>query len=150
MPSAIHHGPLGALTLFEDAGALVAIEFGQGRPERGSPLLDAVRRQLDAYFAGRPTAFDVPLAPAGTPFQRRVWRAMAAIPYGEVRTYGGLAAPLGSAARAVGMACGANPIPIVVPCHRVVAAGGRLGGYSGGEGAATKTFLLRLEGAALA
>jgi methylated-DNA-[protein]-cysteine S-methyltransferase len=89
--------------------------------------------------------FDLPVAPHGSAFQCRVWDALRAIPPGETRTYGDLAQLLGSSARAIGQANGANPIPIVIPCHRVVAAAGRLGGYSGGEGAATKRVLLDLE-----
>ena len=88
----------------------------------------------------------MPLAPAGSGFRQRVWQAMQAIPVGETRSYGALARALGSAPRAVGGACGANPIPILIPCHRVVAGGG-LGGYSGGAGLATKIALLKLEGA---
>ena len=91
--------------------------------------------------------FDLPLAPEGTAFQKRVYAAMQRIPFGGMRSYGELAAELGSAARAVGGACGSNPLPIVIPCHRVVAAGGGLGGFSGGAGASTKTWLLHHEGA---
>src|SRR5690606_13127856 len=83
----------------------------------------------------------------GTDFERRVWRAMIAIPQGRTQTYGEVARMLGSTPRAVGGACGANPIPLVIPCHRIVGAGGALGGYSGGRGAETKRFLLELEGA---
>src|SRR5690606_15387258 len=89
----------------------------------------------------------LPLAPAGTAFQRSVWSHMVRIPHGRTETYAGLARALGSGPRAVGMACAANPIPILIPCHRVVAAGGALHGYSGGEGLATKQHLLELEGA---
>ena len=104
------------------------------------------QRQLDAYFAGHLTRFDLPLAPSGSPFEVGVWTAMAEIPYGETRVYGELAASVGSAPRAVGRACGRNPIPIVIPCHRVLAKAG-LGGYSGSGGLATKRHLLALEGA---
>lgn len=137
--------PIGFLTVFEDAGAIVVIEFGRAGDSRPSPLLEEATRQLDAYFAGRRRRFDLPLKPAGSRFQRAVWDRMRAIPYGHVRTYGELAGTLGSAARAVGGACGRNPIPILIPCHRVVGAG-TLGGYSGGDGVATKRALLRLEG----
>jgi methylated-DNA-[protein]-cysteine S-methyltransferase len=110
------------------------------------PLLGEAARQLDAYFAGRLTRFDLALAPTGSPFEQLVWTAMRAIPYGETRCYGELAAAVGSAPRAVGRACGRNPIPIVIPCHRVLARTG-LGGYSGAGGLTTKRRLLMLEGA---
>ena len=101
---------------------------------RDDGKLAAVRAQLAEYFAGDRTDFDLPLAPAGTPFQLRVWEALKQIPYGETRCYGDLAKQLGrsGAARAVGAANGRNPISIVVPCHRVVGAGGALTGYAGG------------------
>ncbi len=139
--------PLGPLTIFEDDGAIVAIEFGRAPTGEETPLLDEAHRQFDAYFEGRLRDFSLPIAPAGSAFQRAVWKAIVAIPYGETRTYGDIAARLGSAPRAVGGACGRNPIPIVIPCHRVVGAAGRLTGYSGGEGTATKSVLLALEGA---
>ncbi len=139
--------PLGALTLFAENDALVALEFGQG-PEGGeSPLLKRAADQLGAYFKGELRRFDLPLRPAGTPFQQAVWRLMVEIPYGQTRSYGDLARDLGSAPRAVGGACGKNPIPIIIPCHRILAANRRLGGFSGGSGTDTKTALLRLEGA---
>lgn len=107
---------------------------------------DAARRQLDEYFAGKRRRFDLPLAPAGTDFQRRVWWALLAIPYGEAISYGELARRVGKprAARAVGAANGANPIAIIIPCHRVVGASG-IGGYAGGLD--IKRHLLALEGA---
>ena len=114
-----------------------------------SPVLREAARQLDLYFARRLTRFELPLDAHGTEFQRRVWAAMSEIPYGETATYGGLAAALGSGPRAVGMACGRNPIPIVVPCHRVLASGGREGGFSGGRGLPTKRQLLAIEGMVL-
>lgn len=114
-----------------------------------STLLAEARRQILDYFDGRLRRFDLPLAPAGTDFQRAVWAAMCAIPYGAVRTYGEIATELDAPARAVGTACGRNPIPIVIPCHRVVGGGGRLTGFSGGDGIETKRALLQLEGAML-
>lgn len=108
--------------------------------------LAAAAEQLAAYFGGQLTAFDLPLAPAGTPFQQLVWQAMRMIPFGSAASYGGLARQLGSSARAVGRACARNPLPIVIPCHRVLASGGALGGYSGGTGLETKRWLLRHEG----
>ncbi|MEE8189620.1 MAG: methylated-DNA--[protein]-cysteine S-methyltransferase [Kiloniellales bacterium] len=144
--------PVGRLALTEAGGALLRIAWADreaGDPLAAAdetPLLDRAAAQLREYFANKRRAFDLPLAPEGTAFQRRVWTAMARIPWGETRSYGALARDVGSAARAVGGACGANPIPIVIPCHRVLATGGGLGGYSGGLGPATKTLLLELEG----
>ena len=142
------HSPLGALTVFEDAGAIVVLEWGRAPAAETSPLLDETKRQLDSYFGGRLRVFDLPLQPRGTPFQEDLWRLLAKIPYGTVLTYGALATRLKSAPRAVGGACGKNPIPILIPCHRVLAAGGFLGGYSGGTGIETKRALLRHEGSA--
>lgn len=146
MPSLSVPSPVGQLTIEEEDGAVVAIRWGDGVPSNGSPLLAEAARQLDAYFAGRLTEFDLPLAPAGSRFEQRVWAAMQTIPYGRTRCYGDLAHTVGSAPRAVGGACGKNPIPIVIPCHRVLAKTG-LGGYSGEGGLATKERLLLLEGA---
>lgn len=137
--------PVGDVTISEEDGAIVALDWGRGRDQDRTPLLVEAVAQLQDYFDGKRTAFDLPLAPFGSAFQRRVWDALRAIPPGETRSYGDLAQSLGSSARAVGQANGANPIPIVIPCHRVVAAAGRLGGYSGGDGASTKRVLLDLE-----
>ena len=135
---------LDALTLTEEDGAIVALDWGWGRDQAETPLLAEARRQLEAYFDGELRAFDLPLQPHGSGYRRRVWDSLAAIPYGETRTYAQVAAVAGGAARSVGGANGANPIPILIPCHRVVASGG-LGGYSGGEGVETKRLLLQLE-----
>src|SRR5580658_10604514 len=139
-------GPVGNLILEEEAGAVVAIRWSDEPAGNGSPLLAEAARQLDAYFAGKLVNFDLPLRPAGSAFEQRVWAAMQVIPYGETRCYGDLAAGIGSAPRAVGGACGKNPIPIVIPCHRVLGKGW-LGGYSGSGGLKTKQALLALEGA---
>jgi methylated-DNA-[protein]-cysteine S-methyltransferase len=146
-PQLSYNSPVGDLTVSEDDGAIVALDFGRGMTQTPTPLLDEAVKQLAAYFEGSLTRFDLPLAPHGTAFRRKVWDLMRAIPYGSTRSYADLARNLDSAPRAIGGACGANPIPVIIPCHRVLAAGGRLGGYSGGEGAATKVALLRLEGA---
>ena len=141
--------PIGALRLTERDGALVALDWEATARKTSSadtPLLRRAREALAAYFAGRLTAFDLPCAPSGTPFQKRVWAEMERIPFGATLTYGELARRIGSSARAVGNACGANPLPIVVPCHRVLAAGG-LGGYSGFGGSNTKRWLLAHESA---
>lgn len=137
---AVIAAPFGALGLRLAAGALSGITFlppgSRLHPPEGLAAREAAQ-QLAAYFADSRTRFDLPLAGCGTPFQRRVWAALARIPRGETRTYGALAAALGSAARAVGQACGANPLPVVVPCHRVVGRSG-LGGFAG----ATRGFLV--------
>ncbi len=148
MPHLDLKSPVGPLTLFCDDGdtAIIALEFGQAPGTSPSPLLKEAGAQLGAYFDGRLKQFDLPLAPHGTDFQRNVWRLMVDIPIGCSRTYGDLAQDLKSSARAVGGACGKNPIAIIIPCHRVLAASGRIGGYSGGDGPPTKRRLLRLEG----
>ena len=129
-------------------GARMADELGH---EGDSPALDEARRWLDRYFAGeRPEPSELPLAPRGTDFQKSVWRELAAIPYGEITTYGDIAKRLEAAtgkrasARAVGVAVGHNPISIILPCHRVVGATGSLTGYAGGI--ERKLWLLRHEG----
>jgi len=137
--------PLGPVTARETNGRLADITFGGSERQQTSPLLEETRAQIVAYFDGARTEFDLPLAPPHSPFQGKIRAAMMAIPYGETRSYGELATLLKSAARAVGQACGSNPIPIIVPCHRVLAAGGRIGGYSAGTGAETKRWLLAHE-----
>jgi methylated-DNA-[protein]-cysteine S-methyltransferase len=144
MPSLSIPSPIGQLTIDESDDAIIAIRWADASAGNGSPLLSETARQLAAYFDGRLSRFDLPLAPAGSPFEGRVWSAMQAIPFGETRCYGDLARGIGSAPRAVGRACGKNPIPIVIPCHRVLAKAG-LGGYSGAGGLATKQHLLALE-----
>lgn len=138
------HSPVGDLTISSHDGHVVALDWGWARDQHGENLLRQAKSQLEAYFDAASRSFELPLAPAGTPFQRRVWARMAEIPYGETMTYGAMAAALDSSARAVGMACGTNPIPLIIPCHRVLAANG-LGGYSGEGGVETKAALLRLE-----
>lgn len=139
--------PVGTLCVCSDGDAVTGIHFGAGEPGEACPVTGQARQQLTEYFAGQRREFDLPLAPAGTDFQRRVWELLREIPYGETVTYGELARRLGNprAARAVGMACNRNPIAIVVPCHRVVGSTGSLTGYAGGLDA--KAFLLKLEGA---
>lgn len=112
---------------------------------RETPLLKEAKAQLDAYFAGRLKAFELPLAPAGTEFQMKVWNVLCTIPYGETITYGQLAERIGNAnaSRAVGMANSRNPLPVFIPCHRVVGTGGKLTGYTGGLD--IKVKLLQLE-----
>lgn len=136
--------PLGRIVLTSDGASLTGLYLERARVgptdetdrevrDDAAPFAET-KRQLAAYFAGTLTEFDLPLAPSGTPFQRRVWEALRAIPYGETISYAELAGLVGApgAARAVGAANGRNPISIVVPCHRVVGSGGALTGYSGG------------------
>ena len=138
--------PVGDLTLSERDGAIDALAWGNGCHGTSTPLLNAGANWLSGYFAGKFTSpVDLPMAPAGSEFQRRVWQVMIDIPPGETVTYGDVARQLGSAPRAVGSACGANPIPILIPCHRVVGSNGGLGGYSGAGGLTTKRTLLDLE-----
>jgi methylated-DNA-[protein]-cysteine S-methyltransferase len=144
MPQLSFHTPLGALTLSEEDGAIVALDWGFGRDQTSTPLLLEARAQMQAYFDGTLQEFDLPLAPRGTAYQMRIWRALSEIPFGKTRSYAQIAALAGGSARSVGGANGANPIPIVIPCHRVVGSFG-LGGYSGGEGLETKRWLLELE-----
>ena len=140
------NSPLGPLTLFEDEGRITALEWGRAGTQEPSPLLERARDQLNAYFDGTLKEFDLPLAPAGSVFQRSVWDQLSRIPFGRARTYGDVAKSVQSAPRAVGGACGKNPIPIIIPCHRVLGKDGRLTGYSGGGGIGTKKALLKLEG----
>ena len=149
MPQLSLHTPLGEMTFSEDEGAIVALDWGRGSEQEATPLLREACDQLQDYFDGKRTTFQLPLAPHGTPYQRRVWTALRAIPAGETRTYADIAREVASHARAVGQANGRNPIPILIPCHRVVAAHGALGGYSGGDGADTKRYLLEHEARAL-
>jgi len=147
--------PLGTLQLTAEDGALTGVHFpGQKhdcprqphwRRADDEPVLAAARTQLAEYFDGRRSDFDLPLAPRGTPFQQAVWQALLAVPFGATSTYGAIAGAIGrpTAVRAVGAAVGANPIGIVVPCHRIVGADGSLTGYAGGLD--RKTKLLALE-----
>ena len=139
--------PVGRLVLVSDGASLTAIQFGgkrAGADDCAVPLPEA-KRELAEYFAGRRRSFDLSLAPRGTPFQRRVWEALRRIPYGATATYGEIARAVGSpgAVRAVGAACARNPVPIIVPCHRVIGADGTLTGYAGGL--ERKRALLELE-----
>jgi methylated-DNA-[protein]-cysteine S-methyltransferase len=147
MPQHSFNSPVGALTVTEEEGVLVSLDWGWACETAQTPLLLEAQAQLDAYFDRKLTHFDLPMAPHGSEFQERVWAALTMIPYGETRSYGALALQLGSGARAVGTACGLNPLPILIPCHRILGSKGALGGYSGEDGVETKRRLLRLEGA---
>ncbi|ADP11985.1 Methylated-DNA-(Protein)-cysteine S-methyltransferase [Erwinia sp. Ejp617] len=149
------HSPLGELTLVASQISLVAVMWADARlPGARFPSLDMeprhailteAERQLQQYFTGRLQQFDLPLEFVGTSFQKQVWAALIAIPYGETRSYRQIAQQIGhpAAVRAVGAANGRNPLPIVAPCHRVIGSNGKLTGFAGGL--ASKAFLLRLE-----
>ena len=152
----IHDSPVGPLTLVSSGDALSQILFESQKygkvpvaTNTHSEVLDEARRQLDAYFAGKLRDFDLPLAPEGSDFQLRVWKALETIPFGATRSYGEIATAIGApkAMRAVGAANGRNPLPIVVPCHRVIGANGSLTGFGGGM--ARMEWLLRIVGALL-
>lgn len=138
--------PFGPLALFEKSNALAVLSWKKTQEGKATQLLQRAKHQLDAYFTGRLKKFNLPLAPYGTVFQCAVWHLMLQIPYGEVQTYADLASKLGTSPRSVGGACRANPIPIIIPCHRVIGSRGYLGGYSGNGGLKTKRRLLSLEG----
>lgn len=144
VPQLSLHTPVGDITVSEEAGGIVSLDWGWGRDQISTPLLLRARVQLDAYFDGELDRFDLPLNPSGTPYRRRVWQALCDIPFGQTRSYREIAAVAGGSARSIGQANAANPIPILIPCHRVLAAGG-IGGYSGGDGLDTKRILLALE-----
>jgi methylated-DNA-[protein]-cysteine S-methyltransferase len=152
MPRTIVDTPIGPIGLIASDTALEAVFFDghSVRPEGESPVLDEAGQQITAYFAGELVAFDLPLELHGTEFQRQCWLALATIPYGQTVSYGEQARRLGlgnEKARAVGAANGSNPLPIVLPCHRVIGADGSLTGFGGGLH--VKRFLLELEGALL-
>ncbi|MDH3740905.1 MAG: methylated-DNA--[protein]-cysteine S-methyltransferase [Hyphomicrobiales bacterium] len=137
---------MGPLSLVEENGHITKLLWHAEENGVRTPVLETAAEQLKAYFDGELETFDLPLAPAGTDFQQQVYAAMLAIPKGETRTYGDIANDLGVPAQPVGQACGSNPIPIIIPCHRVVGSDG-LGGFSGCGGVETKVQLLQHEGA---
>ena len=140
--------PVGKICIGEENGVITRVTWGKIPQEyilEETELILECKNQLEEYFAGKRKTFDLPLAPKGTDFQQKVWKALKKIPYGETRTYGEIAVAIGNpkAARAVGMANNKNPIGIIVPCHRVVGANGKLVGYAGGM--EKKEWLLHLE-----
>lgn len=137
--------PFGPLSVCEQDGAVVAIHWRAPTAGQSTPVLRRAAEQLAAYFAGELEVFDLPLQPSGDEFQQSVCRAMLAIPYGSTTTYGEIAKQLDTYGQPVGNACGANSIPIIIPCHRVLAVNG-LGGYSGEGGVERKIELLKHEG----
>jgi len=139
--------PTGPFTVTEEDGAIIRAEWETGGSDE-TPLLIKARTQLIEYFDGTRDSFDLPLRVHGTDFQRAVCDAMLTIPLGDTLTYGDIAKMLNVPAQAVGQACGGNPIPVIIPCHRVMGAGGKLTGFSGRGGVETKVWLLRHERAA--
>ena len=143
--------PVGKIIVMADDEAVTHIELSAKHRPAGKPKLNAVltraQKQLVEYFTGKRENFDLPLKPEGTAFQQKVWKALAKIPFGQTRSYGQIAKAVNSpaASRAVGAACGRNPLPIVIPCHRVVGSTGSLTGFGGGL--SMKEWLLKHEGA---
>ncbi|RXZ70109.1 methylated-DNA--[protein]-cysteine S-methyltransferase [Agromyces albus] len=143
--------PIGRIELVADADTVIGLTIERAgvlphddEPERSNAVLESARSQLQEYFAGQRTDFDIPVRLSGTPFQEAVWAELERLGWGEAISYGALAAAVGKpgAARAIGGAVGANPVPIIVGCHRVLASDGRITGYSGGNGVPTKLWLL--------
>jgi methylated-DNA-[protein]-cysteine S-methyltransferase len=154
LPQLSLHTPVGPITVSAEADAIVAVDWGWGRDQDRGPLLLHAKAWLQAYFDGAIGPMTLPLAPAGTDYRRRVWSTIRAIAPGETRSYQAVAELAGGSSRSVGGAMATNPIPILIPCHRVIGSGqrgrGLIGGYSGGEGVDTKRFLLDLERRAVA
>jgi methylated-DNA-[protein]-cysteine S-methyltransferase len=151
--------PIGRLELTSDGTAVTSLSIEKAgtlpldeHPERSNAVLDEAARQLDEYFSGSRRAFDVPVRLQGTPFRQAVWERIAALEFGTFTSYGELGTGLGRPGygRAIGGAVGANPVPIIVGCHRVLSSSGRITGYSGGDGIPTKLWLLEHEGILLA
>ena len=150
MPSLSISSPLGPLTLVEEDGFVVQVSWGARSRGEPTPTLESAAAELRAYFASMRDRFDAPVAPSGTDLEREVWAVMCRIPRGQLRTYGDVAKKLGVTAQEIGEACGRNPIPVIIPCHRIVAASGKLGGYSGKGSVATKRWLIGHEAKPLA
>lgn len=146
MPQLSLHTPIGPVTVSAEDDRIVAVDWGWGRDQEPTPLLLRAKAWLQDYFDGELTPMTLPLDPFGTPYRRRVWQAIGAIPCGAAWTYRQVSETAGGSPRSVGTAMASNPIPLLIPCHRVVGCGaaGRwvIGGYSGGEGIETKRFLL--------
>ena len=145
----IYESPVGALTILAGENGIQAIKFGEDEKVKSTGKASEMTRravkELEEYFQGKRKEFTVPCVPEGTDFQKRVWEALTRIPYGVTRTYKEIAVEIGNsrASRAVGMANNKNPVPIIIPCHRVIGSDGKLTGYAGGLG--VKEFLLNLE-----
>ncbi|CAI3941489.1 DNA repair enzyme Ada (O6-methylguanine-DNA--protein-cysteine methyltransferase) (AdaB) (PDB:6RLA) (PUBMED:29061663) [Commensalibacter communis] len=138
------HSPVGELSIAENDGFIVSVDWGWGSLQEETPLLIEAKKQFNAYFDGQLKQFDLPIRPFGTNYQLKVWQALQDIPYGATCSYQDLVKIVGGSPRSVGGANGANPIPLIIPCHRVIGKNG-FGGYSGGEGIETKEYLLNME-----
>ena len=148
MKTVVVNTSLGCIEITEQSGFIIGVAWSKGLASElhsESSLLQEAAAQITAYFKGDITQFTLPIKAEGTEFQQQIWDEMQKIPYGQVVTYGDVAQKIGSHARAVGSACGKNPIPVIIPCHRIVGQAG-LGGFSAGEGQETKLQLLKLEG----
>lgn len=148
MPQVSLDTRFGPLCLTEDDGAICRVIWGHAAEPEPTELLRRASEQMRAYDAGELETFDLPLIVRGNALVHAVCAQMTAIPFGSTRTYGEIAQAVGASAQAVGQACGQNPIPVIIPCHRVMGAGGKLTGFSGGAGVETKVALLRHERAA--
>lgn len=147
---AYFHSPVGWLSIEDNGTALTKINFEKqacNEREKRSKLADMAVLQLEEYFSGKRSSFSLPMAPVGTQFRQDVWQALVTIPYGEVRSYRDIAKAIGNpkACRAVGMANNRNPLPIIIPCHRVIGANGKLVGYAGGLDCKEKLLALEKE-----
>jgi methylated-DNA-[protein]-cysteine S-methyltransferase len=139
------HSPIGDLTVSEEDGIIVSLDFGWSPFQTKNEILSKAKFWCDSYFDGENPLMDLPLAPFGTKYQRQIYKAIQGVSYGKTKTYSQIAEITASHSRPVGRACGSNPIPLLIPCHRVMGKNGSLTGYSGGEGTETKKFLLELE-----
>ena len=145
MPLLSFNSPIGPLTVHEQRGAITRLSWERETNRDVSSLLFETKNQIQEYLNGTRTNFNLPQKPYGSEFQLRVWQEVAKIPYGQTASYRDLASKLSSSPRPVGTACGKNPIPIIIPCHRIIGKTGHLTGYSGGGGLDTKRLLLKLE-----
>ena len=145
MPRLTINTPVGLLTIVEKGCAIKKICWSTSQKNEKTKLLLRAKKELENYFGGKLTRFTVPINPYGTSFQRKVWNSMAEIPFGKTATYGQIASTLHTSPRAVGNACSKNPLPIIIPCHRVIGGNGALNGYTGGKGLKTKLLLINHE-----
>ena len=145
MSSISFKSPIGPLTIHEQCGAITSLCWGQWENRDVSSLLISAKKQVQEYLKGKRKNFELPKNPCGSDFQLSVWREIDRIAFGQTASYGELAFKLSSSPRAVGTACVKNPLPVIIPCHRIIAKSGNLTGYSGGRGVETKRLLLSLE-----
>ena len=139
------NSPFGPITLFSTNDELISIAFCNTKSSMPNKILNEASSQINAYFNGRLSYFDLPIKTTGTAFQKKVWKQLIHIPYGKTLSYKQIANNLKSSPRAVGQACGKNPIPIIIPCHRVLGSKNKIGGFSFANGTQTKLSLLKIE-----